>query len=738
VVVSEHVNVHDPLRRSRGAPQPGQYSIPGRDPGDPRGGRWTTSIHAALRHRYGGKLGVDRDGEGAARRRSRPGVARTRSAMTGPRCATSSTAAAGTTTASEARESHIVRRTSPTSGRTSRAPRHLASTRSSFEHTVVRPAVRVHRDGPGGRRLAGLAHRRLGHRCHGRRAPPARMATNRVVDRWNRRGQSADRGAAHLPRGAAARRRAAGALAIGGRRASCWSRPWRLKSPVAWSWRPSPSCSSFGYNYTKALSPGPHTGSLGFTDGIGRPRAAGSPCAAASIRRYFVLSGSRSPCGIRRLRSDLTRCPGRRVSNRAPRPALAARALRRRERRLRVGARFCHALTGGGLRAGWGVTLALGPLLLDRLASRWWALLRLRATRLVSPGDPLTPRTSRSSNVNGYIAVDRADRRRRLACVVVAGVIDPECGAPFREMFTRIARRYDRHEHDHDGRPSTTRGRRLAAEAVVGRAAGARAGPWPTGNPAIFRAGPCGAVWCALPRQTVRAQTTGDGEFVRAGCLIASPGKAVENQVILVEEDKNHCSWTTGSACKFPPGAQVIDLGGSTVLPGAYRRTYPRFRIRSRRHKARGPLRSPNPINDTREYRNTPCTCQRTEGFAGGIHHPARFDEPRRRVRRMWTSRKAINRGFFFKVRACKSRPWGLVATGEGILGSPESKPAQKLSDRGTGPWAARQAVPRADSLWRADWIKFHSTGGPTNSNPTASCGSDPNFLRRKKSDAHC
>src|SRR5260370_40863242 len=50
----------------------------------------------------------------------------------------------------------------------------------------------------------------------------------------------------------------------------------------------------------------------------------------------------------------------------------------------------------------------------------------------------------------------------------------------------------------------------------------------------------------------------------------------------------------------------------------------------------------------------------------------------------------------------------GLVATGEGILGSPEVRLPRNYQTV-DGPWAARQAV-REQIHYGADWIKFHST----------------------------
>jgi len=69
--------------------------------------------------------------------------------------------------------------------------------------------------------------------------------------------------------------------------------------------------------------------------------------------------------------------------------------------------------------------------------------------------------------------------------------------------------------------------------------------------------------------------------------------------------------------------------------------------------------------------------------------------------------KEAINRGFFQGPRMQVST-MGLVATGKGILGSPEVSLPRNYQTV-DGPCAARQAV-REQIHYGADWIKFHST----------------------------
>src|SRR5260370_11129318 len=71
----------------------------------------------------------------------------------------------------------------------------------------------------------------------------------------------------------------------------------------------------------------------------------------------------------------------------------------------------------------------------------------------------------------------------------------------------------------------------------------------------------------------------------------------------------------------------------------------------------------------------------------------------------------------------------GLVATGEGILGSPEVSLPRNYQTV-DGPWAARQAV-REQIHYGADWIKFHSTADYEFESDGA-LRSDPTFTKEE------
>src|SRR3979411_1670145 len=79
-----------------------------------------------------------------------------------------------------------------------------------------------------------------------------------------------------------------------------------------------------------------------------------------------------------------------------------------------------------------------------------------------------------------------------------------------------------------------------------------------------------GFVACAvvcLAATAIRAQTS-QVIAIRAGRLFDSKsGKVAENQVILIEDEKI-TSVGPADRVQVPAGAQVIDLGKGTVLPG--------------------------------------------------------------------------------------------------------------------------------------------------------------------------
>jgi imidazolonepropionase-like amidohydrolase len=192
---------------------------------------------------------------------------------------------------------------------------------------------------------------------------------------------------------------------------------------------------------------------------------------------------------------------------------------------------------------------------------------------------------------------------------------------------------------------------------------------------------------------------------IRAGRLFDSKsGKVVEAQVILVEEDK---ITAVGPAdrVQIPPGAQVIDLSKATVLPGLIDGHTHVFGFGLDGIKPGGPPFA-SPINDTREYRTLLALANAQKDLRAGfttlrdlMSHGGGYADV--------DIKRAINRGYFSGPRMQVST-MGLVATGEGILGSPEVSLPRNYQTV-DGPWAARQAI-REQIHYGADWIKFHST----------------------------
>jgi len=208
---------------------------------------------------------------------------------------------------------------------------------------------------------------------------------------------------------------------------------------------------------------------------------------------------------------------------------------------------------------------------------------------------------------------------------------------------------------------------------------------------------------------------------IRAGHLFDSKsGKLLDNQIVLVKDDKITAVGPS-DAVQIPADAQVIDLGKSTVLPGLIDGHTHVFGFGLDGIKSGGPPFA-SPINDTREYRTLLALANAEKDLRAGfttlrdlMSHGGGYADV--------DIKKAINRGYFQGPRMQVST-MGLVATGEGILGSPEVNLPRNYQTV-DGPWAARQAV-REQIHYGADWIKFHSTAdyefesdGALNSDPT-------------------
>ena len=224
---------------------------------------------------------------------------------------------------------------------------------------------------------------------------------------------------------------------------------------------------------------------------------------------------------------------------------------------------------------------------------------------------------------------------------------------------------------------------------------------------------------------TVRAQTAGV-TAIRAGRLFDSKsGKVLDNQIILVDGEK---IVEVGSPehLQIPPGAQVIDLSKATVLPGLIDGHTHVFGFGLDGIKPGGPPFA-SPINDTREYRTLLALANAQKDLRAGftalrdlMSHGGGYADV--------DIKRAINGGYFIGPRMQVST-MGLVATGEGILGSPELSLPRNYQTV-DGPWAARQAV-REQIHYGADWIKFHATA-EYEFEPNGALRSDPTFTKEE------
>jgi len=213
---------------------------------------------------------------------------------------------------------------------------------------------------------------------------------------------------------------------------------------------------------------------------------------------------------------------------------------------------------------------------------------------------------------------------------------------------------------------------------------------------------------------------------IRAGRLFDSnSGQVAENQIILIEGEK---ITEVGPAAmvQIPSGAQVIDLSNATVLAGLIDGHTHVFGFGLDGIKPGGPPFASN-INDTREYRTLLALANAQKDLRAGftairdlMSHGGGYADV--------DIKKAINRGFFQGPRMQVST-MGLVATGEGILGSPEVNLPRNYQTVDS-PWAAREAV-REQIHYGADWIKFHSTAD-YEFEPDGALRSDPTFTKEE------
>jgi imidazolonepropionase-like amidohydrolase len=213
---------------------------------------------------------------------------------------------------------------------------------------------------------------------------------------------------------------------------------------------------------------------------------------------------------------------------------------------------------------------------------------------------------------------------------------------------------------------------------------------------------------------------------IRAGRLFDSKsGKVLDNQIILVDGEKI-AEVGSPEQVKIPPGALVIDLSKATVLPGLIDGHTHVFGFGLDGIKPGGPPFA-SPINDSREYRTLLALANAQKDLRAGfttlrdlMSHGGGYADV--------DIKRAINRGYFQGPRMQVST-MGLVATGEGILGSPEVSLPRNYQTV-DGPWAARQAV-REQIHYGADWIKFHSTAD-YEFEPDGALRSEPTFTKEE------
>jgi imidazolonepropionase-like amidohydrolase len=156
---------------------------------------------------------------------------------------------------------------------------------------------------------------------------------------------------------------------------------------------------------------------------------------------------------------------------------------------------------------------------------------------------------------------------------------------------------------------------------------------------------------------------------IRAGHLFDSKsGKMLENQIILIEGEKIKSVGSADSTA-IPQGAQEIDLSKATVLPGLIDGHTHVFGFGLDGIKPGGPPFA-SAVNDTRELRTLLALANAQKDMRAGfttlrdlMSHGGGYADV--------DIKKVTDRGIFPGPRMQVSA-MGLVATGEGITGSPE------------------------------------------------------------------
>jgi len=224
--------------------------------------------------------------------------------------------------------------------------------------------------------------------------------------------------------------------------------------------------------------------------------------------------------------------------------------------------------------------------------------------------------------------------------------------------------------------------------------------------------GATGLLWSQTPQVVA----------VRAGRMF--DGKSAElltNQVVLIQGERIR---DVGPADRIsiPAGAQIIDLGQATVLPGMIDG---HTHIFDAGHGDVKPEPPPdvNLIDDTREYRTLVALVGAQKDLKAGfttlrdlMNHGNGYADV--------DVRNAINRGLVMGPRM-QVATMGLVATNGGITGSWELG-VPTWGQVVDSPWAARQAV-RDQIHFGADWIKLIATGG-YHFEPDGHLVNDPTF----------